>query len=99
MFNIRIKCVDPAGRAVVGQNIYGESGPWFMHLKLEFQDIEVDAAHHRIRLKVRLPFGMTVHEDLNCIPFTQDQCRVSYRCEFGSRIGWRGAIARVLMRR
>ena len=29
----------------------------------------------------------------------QDQCRVNYHCDFGFPSGWRGAVARFLMRR
>jgi hypothetical protein len=98
LFNIRIKGVDPAVVPLSGK-LYGGSCPWFVHLKLEFQYFEVDASHHRIRLKVRFAIRHDGSRGTNCIPLAQDQCRVNYRCEFGSRIGWRGAIARMPMRR
>jgi hypothetical protein len=98
-FDVRVRGVDPAGPAVVGQRVYGESGPRFLHLKLEFQYVEIDATHHRLVLNVRLPFGITVRENLNCVPLEGNQCRVTYQCDFGFPVGWRGALARVVMRR
>jgi hypothetical protein len=46
-----------------------------------------------------LPFGITVREDLNCIPISNTRCRVNYHCNFGFAKGWRGAITRAIMRR
>jgi hypothetical protein len=98
-FDIRITAIDPVGPAMVGQRIYGESGPLLLHLKLEFHYVEIDAAHYALGLNVKLPFGITVREVLNCVPLEQNQCRVSYHCAFGFPTGWRSAIARVVMRR
>jgi hypothetical protein len=98
-FDLRITSVDPAGPAVVGQRIHGESGPRFLHLKLAFQYIEIDAPHYKLVLNVRLPFGITVREDLNCVPLQANQCRVNYHCDFRFPTGWRGTIARTVMRR
>ena len=36
---------------------------------------------------------------LSCVPIGQDQCRVNYHCGFGLPAGWRGMVARLLMRR
>jgi hypothetical protein len=98
-FDIRITGVTPAGPAVVGQRIYGESGPRLLHLKLAFEYVVIDADHFRLVLGVLLPFGIGVREDLNCVPLHWDQCRVNYRCDFGFPEGWRGAVARLVMRR
>jgi hypothetical protein len=46
-----------------------------------------------------LPFGITVREDLNCIPISNTRCRVNYHCNFGFANGWRAAITRATMRR
>jgi len=58
-----------------------------------------DAVKYELGLDVRLPFGVAVCEDLNCIPIGPDQCRVNYHCGFYFPAGWRGMVARVLMRR
>ena len=88
-----------AGPAAVGQRFYGESGPRILHLKLAFQYVEIDEPGHRLALNARLPFGITVREDLDCLPLAADRCRVNYRCGFGFPKGWRGAIARAVMGR
>lgn len=95
-FDVRIDRIDPAGPAAVGQRIEGESGPRLLHLKLVFRFTGVDAEKHRLMLDVKLPFGITVQEDLRCTPIDIDKCRVNYSCDFGFPTGWRGALARLL---
>jgi hypothetical protein len=98
-FDVRITRVEPAGSAVVGQRFYGESGPRFLHIGLKFEYTKVNEAQHQLGLNVQLPFGITVREDLNCIPISSTRCRVNYHCNFGFAKGWRGAITRAIMRR
>jgi hypothetical protein len=98
-FDVRITAVEPAGPAVLGQKVWGESGPRFLHLKLDFRYVEIDEFHYKLGLHVRLPFAIAVREDLNCVSLERNQCRVNYHCDFGFPTGWRGAVARVLMRR
>ena len=82
-FDVRITRVEPAGSAVIGQRFYGESGPRFLHIGLKFEYTEVNEARHQLGLNVQLPFGITVREDLNCIPISNTRCRVNYHCNFG----------------
>ena len=98
-FDLRITRVEPAGLAVIGQRFYGESGPRFLHIGLKFEYAKVNEAQHQLGLNVQLPFGITVCEDLNCIPISNTRCRVNYHCNFGFANGWRGAITRATMRR
>jgi len=84
---------------VVGQSVFAESGPRLLHLTLEFRFTKIDAVKYELGLDVKLPFGVTVCEDLNCVAIGQDQCRVNYRCGFSFPAGWRGMVARMLMRR
>jgi len=98
-FDVRITRVEPAGSAVVGQRFYGESGPSFLHIGLKFEYTDVNVAQHKLGLNVQLPLGIAVREDLDCIPLSSIQCRVNYHCSFGFAKGWRGAIARTIMRR
>ncbi|MGH6681373.1 MAG: SRPBCC family protein [Bradyrhizobium sp.] len=98
-FDVRVAGIYPDGLAAVGQKIYGESGPSFLHLKVEFQYVEIDPERYRLVLDVRLPFGLSVLEDLNCVAIGADFCRVNYRCDFSLPVGWRGVIARLVMRR
>jgi Polyketide cyclase / dehydrase and lipid transport len=98
-YDVRIVSFAPAGPAVVGQTVFAESGPRLLHLRLKFQFTKIDAVNYELGLDVRLPFGITVREDLSCVPLGPDQCRVNYHCDFGLPTGWRGAVARFLMRR
>jgi len=68
-------------------------------LKICFQFVGIDPACHALSLNVRLPFDLTVSEQLDCIPLTADRCRVNYHCVFDFPAGWRGALTRVLLRR
>jgi hypothetical protein len=96
--DVRVTSVEPAGPAVVGQTVFAESGPPLLHLALEFRFTKIDAVKYELGLDVKLPFGVTICED-NCVPIGQDQCRVNYHCGFSFPAGWRGMIARMLMRR
>jgi len=98
-YDVRVRSVEPAGAAVVGQTVFAESGPRLLHLPLEFRFTKIDAANYELGLDVKFPFGITVREDLSCVPIGPDQCRVSYHCGFGFPAGWRGTVARFLMRR
>jgi hypothetical protein len=98
-YDVRIASAEPPGPASVGQTVFAESGPRLLHLKLKFRFIKVDAANHELGIDVHLPFGITVQENLSCVPLGHEQCRVNYHCDFGFPPGWRGAIARLLMRR
>jgi hypothetical protein len=76
---VRVTSVAPPGPAAIVQSVLAESGPRFLRLTLEFRFTKVDAANFELGLDVRLPFGVPVREDLNCVPLGADQCRVNYR--------------------
>jgi hypothetical protein len=97
-YNMRITAVDPAGTAVVGQTVFAESGPRFLHLKLQFRFTEIDPPNYKLGFDARFPFGITVREDMSCVPVGQNQCRVNYHCGFGFPTGWRGVLMRFLIR-
>lgn len=96
VFDVRIDGVDPPGRTVQGQQIMGESGLQLFHLKVAFLVREVDAEHHRLVMDIKLPLGITVHEDLRCMALDPGHCRVDYHCGFEYPSGWRGALAHIL---
>jgi hypothetical protein len=97
-YDVRIESVDPPGVAVIGQTVRAGSGPRFLHLKLCFRFNKIDPLNYELGLDVQLPFCITAREDLRCVGLGQDQCRVAYRCDFGLPGGWRGTIARLLLR-
>ena len=98
-----LRCTRHIGRA--GRSCHGRTNslrrvrPRLLHLALEFRFTRVDAANYELGLDVKFPLGITVREDLSCVPIGTDQCRVNYRCGFGFPAGWRGTVARLLMRR
>jgi len=98
-FDLRVQRVEPPGPAVVGQRCFGESGPSFLHLKVTFEFTRIDAARHALGLKVTLPFGISVREELDCVFVAAKQCRVNYHCNFEFQDGWRGRATRLLLRR
>jgi hypothetical protein len=98
-FDVRVASVAPPGPAAIAQLVSAETGPRFLRLRLEFRFTKVDATNYQLGLDVRMPFSITVREDLSCVPLGMDQCRVNYRCDFGLPSGWRGWVMRFLMRR
>jgi hypothetical protein len=98
-YNVRITAADPAGPAVVGQTVFAQAGPEFLHLKLQFRFTEIDSLNYKLGFDARFPFGVTVREDMSCVPLGQQQCRVNYHCGFGFPTGWRGVMLHFLMRR
>ena len=94
-FDIRVTRIVPPGPAVVGQRIWGESGPLRLVVTLEYT--EIDAARRTLGMNIQLPLGITVRENLSCSAVDDTQCRVNYHCDFGLPTGWRGAIARMIL--
>ena len=98
-WDVRVTAVDPAGPAVLGQMVFAESGPEFLHLKLRFRFTKIDGLNYQLGLDARFPLGITVREDLTCVPMGQERCRVNYNCAFGFPAGFRGVALQFLMRR
>jgi hypothetical protein len=98
-YDFRILSVEPAGRAVVGQRIAGETGPRFFHLKVSLQFVSIDEVNHRIGVRVCLPFGLLVFEDMECRRISAEVCRVNYHCNFRFPGGLRGIVLKLLTQR
>jgi hypothetical protein len=79
--------------------VRAESGPRFLHLKLSFKFREIDESRRRLLIDVRLPFGVSVLEDMTCVPLDKGQCRVNYACNFGFPSGIRGRLMRLVLGR
>src|SRR5262245_61130193 len=67
-YDVRIANVVPPGRAVAGQIVHGDSGRWRIRFPIVFEFLTVDLDHHRLVFLVRMPFGISVYEDLDCVP-------------------------------
>lgn len=89
-YDVQITKVVPPGPAVVGQKIYGTSGPWPLRFRVQFEFFKIDPANHVLGFTVQLPFGISVREDMDCVPLNSTQCRVNYHCNFDLPAGWRG---------
>jgi hypothetical protein len=98
-YDVRAVVVDPPGPASVGQVVSARSGPRGLGLGVSFRFTLIDPVRFRFCLEARLPMGMTVAEDMNCMAIDADHCRVAYNCTFGFAPGWRGALARRLLGR
>ena len=98
-YDLRVIRVEPPGRARVGQRVFGESGPQWLHLAVTVTYTAIDVSQRSLGLEVRMPLGIAVIEELSCSPISDRQCRVDYHCHFSLPSGWRGALLRQLMRR
>jgi hypothetical protein len=99
VFDLRVRQVDPAGPAHVGQRLRAESGPGFLHLKVSIEFTQIDATDHRLGVKVVLPLGVVVSEDMHLAPVGAERCRVTYGCDFSFPAGLHGSIVRALLQR
>jgi hypothetical protein len=101
-YDVRVLSVEPAGPAAVGQRMRGESGPRWLHLGVWFEFTRIE--HHRkLELDIGMPWGITVHEDLDCLPVgggdSERLCRVNYHCHFSFPASWRGTLLRRVLSR
>ena len=68
----------PAGSAQPGQRIAAQTAAlgrqWNVNITVE----DIDHAARMIDLTTRLPFGITVHNHITCVPFNATTCRVSF---------------------
>ncbi|MHB8417138.1 MAG: SRPBCC family protein [Myxococcales bacterium] len=98
-YDIRVLSVDPPGKATVGQRCRGESGPSLLRLKVSFEFTRIDPKEHHLGVRVQLPFGIRVQEEMDCRPLGEKQCRVNYHCNFDLPTGWKGWAVRKLLGR
>ncbi|HUE17858.1 MAG TPA: SRPBCC family protein [Planctomycetaceae bacterium] len=97
-YDVRVISVEPPGPAAIGQQMRGESGPRWLHLGVSFEFTRIET-HRKLELDIKLPLGITVHEDLDCVPLDDHRCRVNYHCHFAFPEGWRGGLVRRLLSR
>jgi uncharacterized protein YndB with AHSA1/START domain len=97
-YDVRVLSVEPPGPAVIGQRMRGESGPRWLHLGVSFEFTRIET-HRKLEMDIRLPLGISVHEDLDCIPIDDGRCRVNYHCHFSFPAGGRGALLRRVLSR
>ncbi len=96
-YDIRVLRVEPPGAMAAGQRLVGETGPRWLHLGVTFEFTLIDEPRHTLEFQGVLPFGLKVHESMNCVPISSEQCRVNYHCNFELPPGWKGAALRRLL--
>lgn len=67
----------PEGSLSAGQRIEAAAGP-FGIFRVSADVLEVDPVARRIRMLIRLPFGMTNDETVTLAPLGPDRCRISF---------------------
>jgi len=98
-YDVRVQSVEPPGPAVVGQRMLGESGPRWLHLRVSFEFTRIDEPQHQLEMDIRVPLGIKVHEEFDCVSLGEARCRVNYHCNFNFPVGLRGKLLRLLLRR
>jgi len=69
--------VMPEGPLSPGQRIEAATGPLRM-FTVTTDVLEVDPVAHRLRMLIRLPFGMINNETVTLAPLGPDRCRISF---------------------
>jgi hypothetical protein len=70
-----------------------------LKFRVTFVYRELDADGHRILMDLRLPFGISVAENLDVSPISAVQSRVNYHCNFDFPRGLRGVLLRLVLSR
>jgi Polyketide cyclase / dehydrase and lipid transport len=98
-YDLRITSVEPPGHAVVGQRFMGMTGPSFLRLQARFEYVKIETDPFILGLEIELPFGILVHEEMDCVALNSRQCRVNYHCNFDFPGNWRGVLLRKMIGR
>jgi ligand-binding SRPBCC domain-containing protein len=77
-WELQTRAITPAGPAQPGQRIeargIGLGRPFKVNIAVE----DIDNAKRVIDLTTRLPFGITAHNHIACVPLDATTCRVSF---------------------
>ena len=77
-WDAKTRSIVPEGPASPGQKIYAQTAAlgkdWNVNVLVE----EVDEAKLQIHLATALPWGITVHNRITCIPLDPAHCRISF---------------------
>ena len=68
----------PEGPASPGQKIYAQTTALGKHWTVTVIVEDVDEAKRQIHLTTVLPWGITVHNHITCLPLDAAHCRVSF---------------------
>jgi uncharacterized protein YndB with AHSA1/START domain len=77
-WDAQTRSITPEGPASPGQRIYAQTTALGKDWNVKVMVEEVDEAKHQIHLTIVLPWGITVHNHITCIPLGYAHCRVSF---------------------
>jgi hypothetical protein len=77
-WDAQTQSIVPEGPASAGQNIYAQTTALGKHWPVTVMVKNVDEARLQIHLSTVLPWGITVHNHITCVPLDSDHCRVSF---------------------
>ena len=73
----RTRRVTPLGALTPGQRIEVAAGPLGL-FRPTLDVVEVDPAGHRVRFRIRLPFGMRNDQTISITPLGPSRCRIGF---------------------
>lgn len=76
-WDAKTRRVTPQGPLRSGRRIEAVVGPLGM-FAIKADVIEVDPAAGRLRMVIRLPFGMINNETVTLVPLGPDRCRITF---------------------
>jgi ligand-binding SRPBCC domain-containing protein len=77
-WDAQTRSIVPEGPASPGQKIYAQTTALAKHWTVTITVKDVDEAKRQIHLTTVLPFGITVHNHITCLPLDPAHCRVSF---------------------
>ena len=77
-WDAQTRAITPAGSAQPGQRVDAQTTAlgrqWNVNITIEL----IDHARRVVDLTTRLPFGITVHNHITCVPLDAATCRVNF---------------------
>ena len=77
-WDAQTRSIVPEGHASPGQKIYAQTTGLGKHWPVTVTFREVDESKHQIHFTTALPWGITVHNHITCLPVDPAHCRVSF---------------------
>ena len=78
-WEVQTRSITPAGSAQPGQRIEAQTTALGRKWNVVSITVEhIDHVRRMIDLTTRLPFGITVHNHITCVPLDATTCRVSF---------------------
>ena len=77
-WDAQTRSITPRGPAQAGQNIYAATKALGKQWNVTVIVEKVNQAERKIDLTTMLPFGITVHNHITCVPLDDNACQVSF---------------------